>query len=224
MRALEVVATLRGAVALPNGPLALDGLLAAAVAMEQGIYNAPLETELKHVDIPVAWHDSRRFHLASVGHCEVEESEQRWINRRFPQQEAQALGEERFRSYRIDAGAARSYRLPLRTFHAAGDRMTWWCIGDRDEVWRLLQLISYVGKKRSTGCGRVIAWAVREMRDDELWPGFPVLRDGMPMRNLPADYPGLSDQAQLSQGTLTYPYWTRWLEVPIAVPAEAIRQ
>ncbi len=76
----------------------------------------------------------------------------------------------------------------------------------------------------TTGCGRVIAWAVREMRDDELWPGFPVLRDGMPMRNLPADYPGLSDQAQLSQGTLTYPYWTRWLEVPIAVPAEAIRQ
>ena len=42
MRPLEVVATLRGAVALPNGPLALDGLLAAAVAMEQGIYNAPL--------------------------------------------------------------------------------------------------------------------------------------------------------------------------------------
>ena len=223
MKPLEVTATLRGSVALPNGPMALDGIIAYAVAMEMGLVGAHLQDEIVPIEIPVKRHQRGTFHLASVGHCEVESSERRWLNRRFPTAEAQSLGEPKLKSYRIDSGACRSYRLPLATFHARDDLMTWWCVGDTAEVRRLLQLISYVGKKRSTGCGRVMRWDVRELDDAELWAGFPILRDGMPLRALPIDLDGLSDEAQRSHGTLTYPYWARWLEQPIAVPSEAIR-
>lgn len=223
MKPLEVVAILQGDIVLPNGHLALDGLLAASVAREQGIPPAHYKDEIVPIDVPLEKHASGAYHLASVGHCEVEESERRWINRRYPVEQAQTLGEQRFRSYKVDSGACRSYRMPVPAFYARDDAMTWWAIGDRDEVERLLQNITYVGKKRSTGHGRVREWRVRELDEHEVWEGFPVMREGMPLRALPLDTPGLSDVAPVALGVLSYPYWARWLEQPLAMPAEAIK-
>lgn len=221
MKPLEVVATLRGGVALPNGPLALDGLVAAAVAIRDGMVRPTGEGDILPIEIPIQRAHGGRFHLASVGFFEVDASERRWVNRRFPIGEAQQMGDARLRTARINAGPCKSYRLPLATHHAKDDRMTWWCIGDAGGVEDLLALISYVGKKRSTGNGRVAAWSVREMAVEELWDGFPVLRDGLPLRALPLDWPGLCEDAPRGYSTITYPYWTRWLEEPLAMPVEA---
>lgn len=216
MTPLAVTARLRGAVSLPNGPIALDGLLAAAVAMRDGLPPPASAEDCVPVEIPVAREPAGRFYLATCGAYEVETREQRWVNRRFPIPEAQAMALPTFNRIRISAGAQKSYRLPLEAMYLVDDTMRWWCIGDRDEIVSLLALIPSIGKKRSTGHGTVAEWSVSPC---EVWEGFPVLRYGQPLRPLPQDWPGLLSGCELAYRTLTYPYWRRDSEELCAVPA-----
>lgn len=213
---LRVEARIRGAVALPNGPIALDGLLAWAVAQREGLPPVHFVDELSPVEIPVAREPGGRFHLATWCHYEVERNEHRWLNRRYPMQEAQMFAEPKLKRIRTNAGACKSYRLPLATMHLVGDTMTWWCLGDEAAVRDLLEChVFYIGKRRGTGLGRVMSWHVTPC---EPWgDGFPVVRDGKPMRPLPPDWPGLVDPG-LGYSTLTYPYWNHAAETLCALP------
>lgn len=215
MTPLSVTAHMRGPVCLPNGPIALDALLASAVCTRDGLEPALTASECTPIGIPVAMEPGGRFHLASVSHGAFEEREGRWVNRRFPVPEAQAMGDARLRRIQITAGACKSYRLPLEVQHLAGDVLRWWCLGDVDVIRQLLDLVGYVGKKRSVGLGRVVRWDVSEC---EAWDGFPVLRDGYPLRPLPVDWPGLSVSAERAYRVMTYPYWRRSMEELCAVP------
>lgn len=217
--ALEVVADIVGAIALPNGPIALDALLMAAVAVRDGLPHLSVigVREAKPLDIPIALSPCGRVYLASLGHAEVEERELRWINRKFPIGEAQGMAEPKFKRINISAGAQKSYRLPLETQHLADGRMTWWADGDAAGVRELLQCITYLGKRRAVGLGRVRSWTVTEC---EPWPGFPVLRGGVPLRQLPRDWAGLVDY-DLAYRVLTPPYWDHVRQEECAVPLEA---
>lgn len=215
MGSFIIRAHLRGAICLPNGPVALDGLLAWAVCEREGRVRPVLASECTPVDIPVALEPGGRFHLASASVCTPELYEQRWINRRFPLAEAQEMGDAKLRRVRLNAGAQKTYRLPLETFHCERDLVTWWCIGDAAAIRGLLELIGYVGKKRSTGLGSVREW---EVESCEPWPGFPVMRDGLPLRPLPVDWPGLLPDPPLAMKCLTYPYWDHTREGLCAVP------
>ena len=93
--------------------------------------------------------------------------------------------------------------------------MTWFALGDRNGVEALLTWVHYLGKKRSVGLGKVLAWHVVDV---EPWPGFPVLRDGAPLRALPLDWPGLGEHRRDFR-VLAPPYWERWREEECAVPA-----
>lgn len=212
---LEVTAHLRGAICLSNGPISFDGLLASLVAVRDGLPPAFGAADVLPIEIPVQREPAGQFHLASVSRCEPEAYELRHVNRRFPIAEAMMLGSEKIRRIDLSAKATKSWRFPIATFHAVDDRVTWWCIGDRERIVELLKLCQYIGMKRAVGLGAVDRWTVEPV---EPWPGFPVLRDGLPLRSLPIDWPGLSEDAERGMACRTYPYWRRAHEELSAVP------
>jgi hypothetical protein len=215
---LRVVATLRGAVAVPNGAIAIDSLLGAAVASRFAVPPPLSPSMLVEIGIPIA--RERDIYLCSLGEYAAELHEHRWVNRRFPVSEAQNMGEAKFRRITISTGPCKSYRLPLDTVHVEHDVMTWWAVGEVSTVLDLLENhIHYLGKKRSVGLGAVTRWEVEPI--PEPWPGFPVLRDGLPTRPLPLDWPGLSPDAEQAYRVLSPPYWRRDLEVLAAIPGGA---
>lgn len=220
MTPLEVTATIRGAIALPNGPIHLDALLAYAVCAREGKTAPVYEDDLEPIDIPVELEPGGRFHLATVSHYVLEEAEHRWVNRRFPIAEAQAMGNAKLRVVNVQGGACKSYRLPLATMHLKHDQLRWWCVGDAAEVEALLtEFISYLGKRRATGLGKVVCW---EVKPCEPWgDDFPIVRDGQPMRPLPVDWPGLAPEVEHRFAVQTFPYWRRTAEELLAVPAFA---
>lgn len=215
MTPLKVSARLGGPIALPTGHLALDGLLAWSVAAREHLPPPVSAADCQVVEIPLERDPSRRFHLCSIGQFEVEAHEHRFVNRRFPLGEAQQMGGAKLRRVQLSTGPCKSYRLPLDTTWLVNDTITWWCVGEADEVRDLLALVGYLGKKRGVGLGRVRQWDVVEVL--EPWEGFPVTRNGQPMRALPLDWEGLSSPP-IAYATLTYPYWDHTKEVPCAVP------
>lgn len=212
---LRVTAEIAGAIATPWGPIALDALLAWAVCALEG-FSSPVD-EIREVDIPVAREPGGRFHLASFSEAEVEQHELRWLNRRFPIPEAQGLAVRDFKRINISAGAQKTYRLPMETSFLRDDRLVWHVLGDRARVADLLALVTHLGKRRGVGLGMVRRWTVEPC---EPWPGFPVLRDGLPLRPLPADWPGVvgGDRAYRR---LSYPYWLARGQVLCASPERA---
>lgn len=216
MNALQITAHLAGPIALPNGPIALDGLLAAAVAMRDGIEPPASPAEVVPIEIPVKRSQCGRFHLASWSVGEFESRERRYINQRFPVAEAQEFGDAKLRRIRVTEGRTKSYRIPMESGHLVDDQLRWWCFGVEADVRELLDLISYLGRKRSVGLGRVSRWNVEPIA---AWDGFPVmLPDGSPLRPLPLDWPGLRADAATGFRCLTYPYWQQHREEMLAVP------
>lgn len=202
MRPLTVRARLAGPLSLAGGSLALDALLAAAVAARDALPPPP-PGGWTEIDVPLQREPAGRFYLASFAELRWEDRELRRVNQRFPLAEAQVMGGPKLKRVDLGAGPTRSYRIPLETGHVEGDTLTWWCVGGQAAVEELLGLVGYVGKKRSVGYGRVLEWKVEPA---EPWPGFPVVRDGKPLRPLPPDWPGLVEP-QLRVARLSYPYW-----------------
>lgn len=214
MTPLQITARLSTAISLPGGHVHLDSLLMAAVAQRDGLPPLP-HPDPQPIEIPVARSACGRVYLASASVQAFEHFEVRWTNRRFPVEQAQMIGSPKIRRLAITAGAAKSYRLPLEQGHLVDDRMDWWCVGDADAIRDLLAWIGYLGKKRSVGLGRVRSWTVEPC---EPWgEGFPVAREGQPLRTLPADWPGLVEPA-LAYQVPSPPYYERHREVLCAVP------
>lgn len=208
MTPLRITACLDGPLVL-HEPLHLDALLAAAVAVRDNLPPAHTAAELVPIEIPVQRSECGRYHLASAAQASWTQHATRYLQRRFPVEQAQVIST--MRSVKISAGPCKSYRIP----YEAGwlDSLAWWCVGDRPAIEALLSLIHYLGKKRSVGYGRVTRWQVD---DAEPWTGFPVLSPGgEALRHLPLDTPGLVDPSPRF-GNLTYPYWLRATEELVA--------
>src|SRR5512141_2354496 len=179
MEPLRVTARLAGQVSLPGGFLALDALLAAAVAVRDNLPPAP-PGHYQHIDVPLEWAVGRRFHLASFAAADWEAHDLRHVNRRFPLDLAQDLGNAKLRRVNLSAGPTKSYRIPLEAGHVRGDALVWWCVGDATGVEELLRDVTHVGKKRGVGLGAVLSWEVVSCAP---WgEGFPVVRDCKPTR------------------------------------------
>lgn len=214
MTPLRITARLDGPISLRDGSLRLDGLLAWAVAQRDQL-PPPGFGALASVEIPVAKGPGGRFHLCSFAVPRFDQHDLRYVNRKFPLAEAQAMGEPRLRRINLSAGPQKSYRLPSEVAWVERDELEWFALGDEPAIRDLVTLIRYLGHKRSVGRGKVRAWNVCPC---EPWgDGFPVARDGKPLRALPADWPGLEDPP-LAYATLTYPYWLHAKEQLCAVP------
>lgn len=216
MTPLHVTATLDGPIVLQGGPLALDALLAAAVAMRDGLDPPAGPHDITPIEIPVEREPEGRFHLASFSHCTVEDYERRWVNRRPVVAEAQALGSPKRKRMQINAGPDKGYRFPMEAQWLEGDRLDWWCIGEREGVEELLRLVHHLGKRRAVGLGRVREWTIEPC---ERWgPGFPVVDPaGRPLRPLPLDWPGVIE-ASVDVQAITYPYWAPQNVQEVVVP------
>lgn len=213
---LAITATLSSPLGEQLYPLAIDALLAAAICEENGWIAGV--GEWHDVEVPLARSPCGRFHLASVAHYRVARYLQGYVHKRAPVPEYMALGGPKIRRVDTGTGANKSFRIPQPRAILAS-RMSWWAVGDPTEVERLLALITHVGKKRSVGFGRIAKWYVEPM--DATWPGFPVLRhDGTPMRNLPVDYPGVSEFADRRWGPVSYPYYDHGRSTEVACPPD----
>jgi hypothetical protein len=200
MTPLRVQARIVGQVAMPHAPIALDSLLAAMVCLREG-RAAATPAEVVPIQIPVEREPRGRFHLASCCECKIDHHRLKYINRRFPIDEAQMFGAG-VKSLNIAGGPAKSYRLPLDTVFLVDDLLTWWCVGVEDDVRELLSMCMGLGKRRGVGLGVVTGWTVEPC---DTWDGFPVVRNGRALRNLPVDWPGLVEP-NIGYGNLTYPY------------------
>lgn len=210
---LRITATLSGAICLPEGPIALDSLLMAAVALRDGLDPPASPAECRELEIPIAM--ERGIYLASSGVYSVDQREGSYTNQRFPLSEAQDMASPKFRRIQITAGKTKSYRLPREHLHLRDDRVTWFAIGDADAVRSLLVWLPYLGRKRAVGLGKVRAWDVAPCAP---WEGFPVLRDGYPLRTLPLDWPGLRGDVEQAYAVPTPPYWDHARRALCAVP------
>jgi CRISPR type IV-associated protein Csf3 len=200
---LVITAELGGPVCLPNGRLHLDALLAAAVARRDGIQQALDLSMVQPIEIPVEREPQGRFHLCSSSLLEVEASELRYTNRRAPVEQYQTLGSKKIKTIQISLGANKSYRTPRYVSHSRDDLVSWFAVGDGTAIRELLDCIGHLGKRRAVGLGKVLRWTVEEC---DPWDGFPVVRDGKPLRPLPTDWHGVTE-SKLGLCTITFPYW-----------------
>lgn len=214
MTPLLVRATLDGPVSLSRNGLALDALLASQVALRSGLPPPRTFADCQPIDIPIAKEPGGRFHLCSFATPSADARRLVYLSRRAPIEQYQTMGDTKIRRVNISSGANKSYRIPMEIMHAARDELTWWCFGDTAAVTDLLATVLYLGKRRAVGHGRVTSWSVEAC---EPWGGFPVVRDGKPLRPLPPDWPGLISP-KLQYRTLDYPYWANGREVLCAVP------
>lgn len=221
MTPISVTATLRGAIVDRSKSLMLDALLTHAVAMRDGL--EPLAIDHRGpawLEIPIARSECGRVWLCSQGIAADEDHELRYKQQRFPLAEAQMFGAPQLRRVNMSSGPSRSYRIPMDTVHLRDDEIRWYAIGDATAVETLLVgWVGYLGHRRAVGLGQVAHWHVETMAGT--WDGFPVARDGLPLRPLPTDWPGLSEEAERAYRCLAPPYWRRAEEEPCVVPAWA---
>jgi CRISPR type IV-associated protein Csf3 len=212
MTPLRVHAALDGPVVIPDGGLYLDSLLIAQVARERDLVCLDA-TMLVPLDIPITMDPDGRFYLCSSGQSVEIEAEMQHTVRRPIVAEAQALAETKLRRLDITTGANRAYYMP-RPVGYLDSGIVWWCMGEADEIRRLLSSVTNLGKRRAVGLGRVDAWTVEPC---DPWPGFPVVRDGKPLRRLPIGWPGV-EEARCGFGTIAPPYWDQTKEEPCLLP------
>lgn len=197
--------------AIPDGYVHIDGLLAFAVCIRDQIPPIIDESDILPIEIPVQREPGGRFHLASASlPVDWVCHEKRFTQRRFPVELAPHMTD--MKRVNLSAGAQKNFRIPLDNGRVGA--LVWYLLGERQSVTDLLSLITHLGKRRGVGYGKVARWSVEPC---ETWDGFPVTRDGEALRHLPPDWPGLVDPG-LRMGCVTYPYWVRSRETEIAAP------
>jgi len=218
---LHVTATLyEGMVSgISNGGVPfLESILAAVYAMRERLLPPSSPSEVLPISIPIAPSDCGRVYMCSSGVSHVSERENppRHKHRRAPCIEYARLGNPKLTRVDQAAGEDKSYRVPYNYEILQNNCAEWWCLGDDNLIELALRDVHAIGKFRGSGKGRVREWSVETC---EPWGvGFPVLRDGEPMRPLPLKYPGLREGAFVAYHTLRPPYHLRMLEEPCAMP------
>lgn len=206
-------ARLRSSVCLPMDSVALDALLAAAVCVRDQIPPAIDDASIVPIEVPLAREPGGRFHLASVGHFEIEAHELRHVQKRPAVEYFKSHGSPKIGTVSISSGPDKGARIPTPVLHPRDGLITWWAVGDEPEVRELLGLVSHLGKRRAVGVGHVDRW---DVETTEPWGhGFPLLLPGgAPTRSLPEDWPDVAADTPRGWRCITYPYWRRSEEQP----------
>lgn len=189
-------------------PLNLDNLLARCVVDEatagMGLPNEPGAYRLP-VPLKCLWRSQQGYPLWAatpfypVSDCVADVA---YWHKRAQSGQFTRTKSGRF-SIRATQGRWMERRVPLPT--QVCDIWQATCIGDAAEIARLLQPLSHVGKRRSSGFGEVLRW--------EVGPGaFVLVRDGrltraMPALALPELVPGRLPVEQPAPVGWTPPQW-----------------
>ncbi|WP_206922899.1 hypothetical protein [Alicyclobacillus suci] len=168
MQPLKVEAFLTdGRVATSDLYLPLDSMLAWSWIFEHrpellAKTTSGLEGEIYHPPIPLKRiGDDDNWYYACSFACgkPVGERTNYW-HKRFDAQHAETYADFEGRREKVNTSAGRykNYRMPVVTYLIA--KLTWYCVGDAQEIEYLLSNITHIGKKRSQGYGEIREWTV----------------------------------------------------------------
>lgn len=210
---LRVVTTLAEPVDFTFGTVALDALLAGQVARRDGLpehrRGAPTDVQ---PEPPIAKHQ-RGYYLASWAlPGRLQWSQATHIHRPPPVDWYLRLCTGKVARVDISTGPDKAYRIPR--YRRKFVDLTWWCVGCKEAIETLLRGVTRVGSHRRDGIGKVRQWAVEPC---DTWPGFPVMRDGEPLRSLPLDTEGLGEH-RTGSASLRFPYWEPLYQELCAIP------
>lgn len=202
MAILRVTARLGAPVALREA-LHLDGILAAAHPDTVGghLHRASDAVEVRRPRLPVL---SKRIrgeecHLASAE--EWPEGASRRSGHLTSRRDGEDL-DHLTRPIQTASGPERDVMLRFPVVEAP--TVSWWCVGDRQGVGKLLRRVEAVGALRRHGYGTVLSWDVERV-NGTMEPVEVVLHGGVARRHLPASW---CDGAEsIDVGATRVPYW-----------------
>jgi len=172
MGPIKVTAHMRtGQIATTDMFLPLDSVL--AFAWMRAHHPAKLDVEFTpedyiEPDLPLArrGRGDARYWACSFACGEPRGEEVVYWHKRFDEEFGTEYVDFQGRRGKVDikAGHYKSYRTPLVV--VLMPKVEWYAVGDKDEVERLLALVTHLGKKRSQGYGRVQKWTVESWSED----------------------------------------------------------
>lgn len=190
-----------------DGQIHLDSLLAYASSLDVGETLTPLnKSRPRVIPIPVkiAWVSPDGLPLFACTHLQPATPSARsteYWHKRFPVSETVRYCSKV--NTPTTRGPFKEYRIPMQVLTA--ESVMAYCIGNRNEIQRLLDNYAYfVGKKPSQGNGVVLKWEVTEIDMQE--------SDILQSRSVPSMMLGREDGAI---GAWTPPYWFRPWHLPL---------
>lgn len=216
---LRITAHLEGGFSVSQDQgVGLDSLLMSVVAkLLQKTKAIRSVADLDELEIPVSKHPSGRYYLASFGEYQVQDFEKRYLTKRPPITEYRR--QSTLKSIDIGAGPDKLQRDVVPILIPDRGLVQWYAVGDPARLFPLLHRAPSLGRRHAAGFGAVYRWSCEPLMPAELWEGFPVLRDGCPLRPLPLDTSGLTTFREHTLRLLP-PYWLMEGQEPCAIPVQ----
>ena len=108
------------------------------------------------------------------------------------------------------SGKYKLYNMPV--FYKVVNEITWYVVGNKEEIEKILSIAFYIGKKSAQGWGRVNKWQVEEIDDD-----FSIKKDGKLTRGIPSDILNIKDGDKIINYGYRPSYWAKenqtWLKI-----------
>lgn len=199
MKPMRVTAIMGEPVCYYGDGLHLDSMLAYAMFRESGL--EPDSLEPVDFELPLkkwkfrnfwGWHSSREI-------ADWRKDGKLEIRKKVEIQKMQEWSSDK--SVNVGSGPMKAYNLELPTRQAF--TIHWYCVGDENEVERLLNThVQHIGKKRSVGMGKVMQWVVDESEKD-----FSIEKSRQLMRAMPVGFPLGCDWSGTRIVGIRPPYW-----------------
>lgn len=184
---------------IPSESLHLDGILSSAVFTAHPCsYKTVVEPGIVPLPIVGLWQDKNGaiLYASSDFEADVEHKGQEYWHKRYPSTHNEWVKPKQINA-KTTAGQYKDYRVPVDVRMAK--TVTAYCIGNKDEIQRLLGFITHIGKKSSQGFWRVVNWQVEPVSNvgiNEILANRPV-----PIES------GLKTHGKQRHATWTSPYW-----------------
>ena len=164
----------------------LDALLEWHWLEERGLASAnPAPEDIIQAELPLLKSDicGEWYWSVSSPHYLIEHEETTKFRRRWDMHDKHLDWGGKRGKFSTSDGHTKSYDLQL--YLRTTRQIDWFAVGDADEILRLLQACTHLGKKRAHGYGEVGNWEVQEIENDyHLWGAQGQLMRPMPMRLL----------------------------------------
>jgi len=211
---LEVTFDMSTPIALAHPYISFDGLLANVLLKDilgDNFYNLPSKEPInfsQYLKLPLKLYGD--IYHSSVSIFDITDFYITTVYKRFCEE---YLGHLSIRKKRIHRGSGFYKDFMIRLPYIPTKTVKFYCNGNLDEVFRLANMVTHLGKKTAYGFGQVKSVNVKEIDND-----ISLTRDGMAMRPIPVSMvKEFEDQVMLA---CKFPYWDK-RNVRLCVPPNA---